>query len=74
MELYFKGDKVYGKVALGERLEEYMDGWKPVEFSYATAKTRFARDIAGWEPNGKEEEKQQELQSLYQDLQGLVSW
>lgn len=71
MELYFKGDKVYGKVALRELLEEYMDGWNPVEFSYATAKTRFARDIVGWEPNGREEEKQQELQNLYQDLQRL---
>lgn len=74
IELYFKGDKVYGRAVLGELLEEYMDGWNPLEWSYATAKTRFARDIVAWEQIGREEEKQQELQSLYQDLQGLVGW
>ena len=72
MELYFKEEKVYGRAALGELLEEYMDGWNPVEWSYATAKTRFARDIVARELNGREEDKQQKLQSLYQDLKGLV--
>lgn len=66
-ELYFLGEKVYETQELRNLISEYMEGYTKVGIAYKDVEKDFARVIVAY----TDEEKEQELNELYEELRSI---